>query len=96
MKYCGGAIFYDIASRFIFVQHLPNLTGHMAIKSKHALENLASEYGIKIKEYLSDNHPFRSHEFVQDCLNQGQKQTFSGVGAHHQNRVERASQTIFN
>ena len=96
MKYCGGTIFYDIASRFVFVRHQPNLTGAMAIQSKHSLENFASTFGIKIKEYLSDNHPFRSKEFVQDCLNQKQTQTFSGVGAHHQNRVERANQTIFN
>jgi hypothetical protein len=45
---------------------------------------------------LTDNHPFRSAEFVQDCVYLGQKKRFSGVGAHHQNRDERASQTIFN
>ncbi|KAG7345831.1 hypothetical protein IV203_033362 [Nitzschia inconspicua] len=96
MKLCGGTIFYDIASQFVFLRHQSNLTGAMAVQSKHSLENFASEFGIKIKEYLSDNHPLRSHEFVQDCLNQKQKQKFSGVGAHHQNRVERANQTIFN
>jgi Reverse transcriptase (RNA-dependent DNA polymerase) len=95
-KYCGGAIFLDVASNFVFVRHQPNLTGAMTVSSKHELENFASEFGIKIKEYLSDNHPFRSQDFVQDCLNQNQNQTLSGVGAHHQNRVERTNQTIFN
>ena len=95
-KYSGGAIFYDIASKLVFVRHQTNLTAAMTVDSKHALERYADEFGIKIQEYLTDNHPFRAQEFVQDCVNSGQKQSLSGVGAHHQNRVERASQTIFN
>jgi hypothetical protein len=59
-------------------------------------ERLADSFGIKVRTYLSDNHPFRSSEVAQDCLNLRQTQLFSGVGAHHQNRVERAGQTIFN
>ena len=33
---------------------------------------------------------------MQDCTNQGQIHTLSGVGAHHQNRVERTVQTTFS
>jgi hypothetical protein len=95
-KYAGGSIFYDVASKFIFVKHQANQTGAATVASKHTFERTADEFGIKIKEYLSDNHPFKSLEFVQDCVNQGQRQQFSGVGAYHQNVVERASQTIFN
>jgi hypothetical protein len=95
-KYCGGAIFYDIASKLIFVRHQCNLTSAETIVSKHCFERFVDEFGIPIKKYLSDNHPFASQGFVQDCINQRQKQQFSGVGAHHQNMVERASQTVFN
>jgi hypothetical protein len=45
---------------------------------------------------LTDNRPFKSAEFSFDYANLGQTQQFSGVGAQHQNRVERASQTIIN
>jgi GAG-pre-integrase domain len=93
-KYSGGAIFHDIASKFVFVRHQSNLTCAETVTSKHSFERYADEFGISIKEYLSDNHPFRSQGFVQDCVNSGQKQTFSGVGAHHQNRVERTWQTL--
>jgi hypothetical protein len=41
----------------------------MTISSKHALERFANDFGITIKEYISDNHPFRSQEFTQDCQN---------------------------
>jgi hypothetical protein len=66
------------------------------VASKHAFEKFSDEFGIRVISYLTENNPFRSSEFVQDCANLGQKQRFLGVGAHHQNRVERASQTIFN
>jgi hypothetical protein len=68
----------------------------MTINSKHSFERTAYELGVTVREYVSDNHPFRSQDFEQDCENQHQKQSLSGVGAHHQNPVERASQTIFN
>jgi hypothetical protein len=95
-KYAGGAIFLDISSGFLFVNHQPNLTAAMTVASKHKFERFCSEFGVHPKEYLADNHPFRSAEFVQDCTNQRQKLLFSGVGAKHQNRVERSIQTIFN
>jgi len=95
-KLAGGAIFMDVASKLVFVHHMPNLTAAFAVQAKHALERLASSVGVHIKEYLTDNHPFRAQEFIQDCENQQQLHTLSGVGAHHQNRVERTVQTIFN
>jgi len=95
-KYSGGAIFYDIASRFLFINHQTNLTAAMTVSSKHKFERFCEEFGVKPKEYLADNHPFRSAEFVQDCTNQGQNLRLSGVGAKHQNRVERSIQTITN
>jgi len=95
-KYAGGAIFLDISSGFLFVNHQPNLTAAMTVASKHKFERFCSEFGVHPKEYLADNHPFRSAEFVQDCTNQRQQLLFSGVGAKHQNRVERSIQTIFN
>jgi hypothetical protein len=95
LKYAGGAIFMDVASKFVFVEHMPNLTAAFAINAKHSLERFASSFGVQIKEYLTDNHPFQAKDFVQDCINQRQLHTLSGVGAHHQNRVERSVQTIF-
>lgn len=95
-KYAGGAIFLDIASKLVFINHQSNLTAAATLSSKHLFERFADEFGVKIKEYLADNEPFRAQEFVQDCINQRQNQSFSGVGAHHQNSVERSVQNIFN
>jgi hypothetical protein len=86
----------DVASKLVFVHHMPNLTAAFAVQAKHALERMAASVGVNIQEYLTDNQPFRAKEFVQDCENSNQLHTLSGVGAHHQNRVERTVQTIFN
>jgi hypothetical protein len=86
----------DVATNLVFINHQPNLTAGNTITSKHLFESFAAEFGVKIQEYLSDNHPFRAAEFVTDCQNQHQRQSLSGVGAHHQNRVERCIQTIFS
>ena len=66
------------------------------ILAKHSLEewlyNLAY---VEVKQYHSDNGVFVADEFREDCKELNQKQSFSGVGAKHQNaRAERSIQTI--
>ncbi len=49
----------------------------------------------KVKHYHGDNGIFSAEEYPRDCDEKGQSQSFSGVGAQHQNaRAERAIQTI--
>ncbi len=49
----------------------------------------------KVKRCHGDNGIFSAEEYHQECIDKGQTQSFSGVGAQHQNaRAERAIQTI--
>jgi hypothetical protein len=49
----------------------------------------------KVKHYLVDNGIFSAEEYCQECMDKGQTQSFSGVGAQHQNAwAECAIQTI--
>ncbi len=49
----------------------------------------------KVKHYHCDNCIFSAKEYRRDCDEKGQSQSFSGVGAQHQNApAERAIQTI--
>ena len=89
-------MFIDHATNFIFHRHQANLTSAESLQSKHSLEAFSSDYGIKPQHYSSDNHPFTSKKWVVDCDNQHQLQSLSGVGAYHQNYMERHIQTIFN
>ena len=94
-RYRGGTIFVDHASSYIFINHQVSLDVTQTLQGKHKFEKDADLYGIKIKAYRGDNHPFAAAEFQADIQLEDQDLTLSGVGAHHQNGVaERALQTI--
>ncbi len=49
----------------------------------------------EVKHYHGDNGIFSAEEYRLECKEKGQSQSFSGVGAQHQNaRAKRAIQTI--
>ena len=94
--YHGGTIYQDAASNLVRVQNQVSLGAGETVMGKAAFEdwiwNLA---GVLAKQYHSDNGIFNSELFRRDCIEKQQKQTFSGVGAKHQNsRAERTIQTI--
>ena len=95
-QYSSGAIFVDHASRFIFNQHQLSTTTPESVCSKHLFESYCNTQGVRVTEYVTDNHPFHGAKWKSNCENQNQLRPFSGVGAHHQVFVERYIQTIFN
>ena len=40
-KYAGGAIFLDLATKLVFVNHQVNLTAAHTVRSKHLFESFA-------------------------------------------------------
>jgi transposase InsO family protein len=51
----------------------------------------------EVIHYHGDNGIISAEEYRHDCEEKGQSQSFSGVGAQHQNeRAERAIQAIAN
>jgi hypothetical protein len=96
-QYVGGTIFIDHATNYVFNNHQVNLTAESTVESKHKCESKFDEFGIQIKQFAADNHPFRSKAWTVDCAVQQQLPTkYSGVGAHHQILAERQIQTTFN
>jgi hypothetical protein len=90
-------IFIDHATNFLFNNHQVNLTAASTVESKHACESKFNEFGIQIKQYSADIHPFHSKIWVADCSIQQQLSTqHYGVGAHHQVLAERQIQATFN
>ena len=88
-------MFVDHASTFARLFHQISLQVGETLLNKHRLESEAATYGVKIKSYHADNHPFGAKEFLEDLKRCKQTITFSGVGAHHQNGVaERTQATI--
>ena len=94
-QYHGGSIYIDHASGLIFTRNQISLKSGETIQGKHEFEEFAHQYGVTIKHYRADNHPFNSAEFKEDLELQNQTISYSGVGAHHQNGVaERSIQTV--
>lgn len=95
--YTCGTIYVDHASGFVFVGHQRTTSAEETIRSKMIVEQSAKDAGFSIKEYHSDDGIFSSKEFKQHCTSQGQKQSFSGVGAKFQNAVaENGIKTVSN
>ena len=94
-RYSGGTIYVDHSSGYVFIYHQVSLRVGDTLQGKHEFERMANEYGIKLKHFHADNHPFGAEEFLEDLELQGQTLTRSGVGAHHANGVaERTIKTI--
>jgi hypothetical protein len=97
-RFQGGTIFNDAASGAIRVEHQVSLGAGETICAKERFEEwLYEQCCAEVKRYHSDNGVFTAAEFREDCDLKLQQQTFSGVGAKHQNgRAERAIQTIMS
>jgi hypothetical protein len=96
-QYVGGTIFIDHATNYLFTNHQINLKAASTVESKHLCESKSYEFGVQIKQYAADNHPFRSRTWVNDCAVQRQLPSkHSGVGTHHQILAERQIQTTIN
>ena len=92
----GGTIFRDAASKYIHVQNQVSLGAGETVNSKIAFEEwLYDTARIAVKHYHSDNGVFTAELFRDSCIEEKQTQSFSGVGAQHQNaEAERAIQTV--
>jgi hypothetical protein len=95
MVMCVGLCFFDHASGKIFNFCQLSNNAIETLSTKSCLEAIAWEESVTIRQFHTDNGIFASSAFKEDCNSKGQKLTFSGVGAHHQNGVaERNIKTI--
>ena len=86
----------DAASGLIWVENQVSLGANETVMGKARFEQWLYDQCIcEVKHYHGDNGIFSAEEFRRDCEDKRQSQSFSGVGAQHQNaRAERAIQTI--
>ncbi len=95
-RFQGGTIYNDAASGLIWVENQVSLGANETVMGKARFEQWLWDMAYaEVKHYHGDNGIFSSEEYRAECLGKGQSQSFSGVGAQHQNaRAERAIQTI--
>ena len=82
----GGTIFNEAASGAIWVEHQVSLGAGETLCAKDQFEEWLYKLScMEVKRHHSDNGVFSATEFHSDCDSKRQLQTFSGVGAKHQN-----------
>lgn len=84
-RYRVATIFVDHHSDYSYVFLQQSTTSKETVEAKHAFEQHAKTFGVDILHYHADNGRFADNLWRDDVAKQGQKLTFSGVGAHHQN-----------
>ena len=80
-------MFKDVISGFTYGHLMTSCDLEQTLEAKYAFEKLAATYGVKIKRYHADNGHFACKGFREAVSEAGQKITFCGVGAHHQNGI---------
>ncbi len=95
-RFNGGTIYNDAASGLVWVENQVSLGANETVMGKERFEQWIYDNAyVEVKHFHGDNGIFSSEEYRQDCLDKRQSQSFSGVGAQHQNsKAERAIQTI--
>jgi hypothetical protein len=95
-RFQGGTIYND-AALDLFGLKIKFLLGanEMVMGKAHFEQWLWDMAYAKVKHYHDNNGMFSAEEYRQECMDKGQSQSFSGVGAQHQNaRAKHAIQTI--
>ena len=95
-RFQGGIIYNDAASSLIWVKNQVSLGSNETVMGKARFEQwLWNQAAAEVSHYHGDNGIFTAAEFRDDCIDKGQTQSSSGVGAQHQNaRAEKSIQTI--
>ena len=86
-RYMCATIYVDQYSGYSFIWLQKSTGAEETLMGKRAFEAHARESGVRIKHYHADNGVFKARSWVAECERIGQRMTYAGVGAHHQNGV---------
>ena len=88
-RYTCATVFVDQYSDLTFVYLQRSTNSDETLDAKEAFERYAFQHGVKILHYHADNGRFNDNAWVHHLHRQNPQQTqsYSGVGAHHQNGV---------
>ncbi len=82
----GGTICNDAALGLIWVENQVSPGANATVMGKAHFEQwLWNMAYAEDKNYQGNNGIVSAEEYRQQCMNKGQSQSFSGVGAQHQN-----------
>ena len=86
-RYKYATVFVDQATRYGYVHLQRTATADETIEAKKAFEAKLASFGVTVKGYHADNGVFKANKWRDACAKNNQQLTFSGVNAHHTNRM---------
>ena len=86
-RYKYATVYVDNYSRLGYVYLQPDSSVQTTLKGKLAWEQYAASQGVAIKSYHTDNGIFKANGWMDNCKQKQKSITFTGVNAHHQNRI---------
>jgi len=88
-RYSCATIFVDQYSDLTFAYLQRSTNANETLDAREAFERFAYQHGVKVRHYHADNDRFHENAWIQHLRQQNPQQTqsYSGVGAHHQNGV---------
>ena len=85
-RFQGGTIYNDAALGLIWVENQVSFGANETVMGKaRFVQWLWDMAYADVKHYHGNNGIFSAEEYRQECMENRQSQSFSGVGAQHQN-----------
>ncbi|KAL7517084.1 hypothetical protein ACHAWX_002035 [Stephanocyclus meneghinianus] len=83
----GCTIFIDYAESLVHVVLMQELETESTLAAKQEFEDMFTIKGVNVEHYHTNIGRFADPAWKEDCKVKGQKLTFCGIGAHHQNMI---------
>jgi Reverse transcriptase (RNA-dependent DNA polymerase)/GAG-pre-integrase domain len=84
-RYRVATVFVDHYSNLGYVYLQTTTNAAETLQAKMEFEKYTRSYGVVIEHYRADNGRFSDNLWRDDIISKGQRLSFCGVGAHHQN-----------
>ena len=83
----AASVFVDHFTDFVHVVLQTSGSSSETLRAKHDFDQFATEHGVRISHYHSDNGRFSESSFKDDAKFNAQSVSFCGVGHHAQNGI---------
>ena len=84
-----ATVFIGYVTGYVHVGLMQYQSGEATLQAKHNFEHLSSTRTVNIKHYHADNGLFAERLFSDNVQSSSQRITFYGVGAHHQDGINK-------
>ena len=87
VRVSGATVFIEHFTDYVYAHLINNPNGDKNLGAKHGYEILSATNDHTVKRYCAENGIFGKAKLIIYCAAHGQKVTFFGLGAHHNNGI---------